>query len=233
MIRRLSRNEALQGFIPLEQQPLLASDVQRIAGRRDGVEVETLRVVGAILERRPALTTVVSSQNQVEHADRVTHVFVGKPYIQQRFVGALLLHPFAFGHPQRPLRVVRLGGGQRLVMLDQQSADLAPVQLFFPGLASVVAVQHHAVAAHCPALGGVRKAHCIQISTDRHLGLLPLSAAVIAVDDVATLAHRNQALARPRRPGQRAADRQGTGLGWQVQHIDIRGGLADALCAGQ
>ncbi|MCY1428209.1 hypothetical protein D9M71_440860 [compost metagenome] len=76
--------------VPLEQQALLAGYVQRIASGGDGIEVEALRVVGAVLEWRPGLTAVVGAQDQVEHADHIAGFFIGEPDVQQRFVRALI-----------------------------------------------------------------------------------------------------------------------------------------------
>ncbi len=115
--------------------------------------MQALRVVGAILQRRPALAAIVGAQDQVEHADHIADFVIGEPHIEQRFVGALLEQALTFGDQQRPLFVARLGTGQRRVMLDQQVADLATVELLVPGRASVARVQHHAVIAHRPALG--------------------------------------------------------------------------------
>ncbi|MNL31932.1 hypothetical protein D3C87_1537510 [compost metagenome] len=183
--------------IPLQQQALLAGDVQRIAGGGDGIEVKALRVVGAVLERRPVLAAVLGAQDQVEHPDHITQLVVGEPDIEQGFVGPLRHQALAFGDQQRPLFVAGFCTGQRLVMLDQQGPDLAAVQLLAPGRTRVVAVQDHAVAAHRPTLGGRRKTHGIEVGTDRHGGLLPVIAGVIGIQNVATLSDGNQSVAGP------------------------------------
>ncbi|MNN71110.1 hypothetical protein D3C81_1870140 [compost metagenome] len=90
LIRRRHGGKTLGAFIPLEQQALLARDVHTVASGSDGVEVETLGVVGTVLIRRPGLTTVVGAQDQVEHADYIAGFFVGEPDVEQRFVRALI-----------------------------------------------------------------------------------------------------------------------------------------------
>ncbi|VVQ20813.1 hypothetical protein PS914_06531 [Pseudomonas fluorescens] len=82
LIRRRQGSEALLSVIPFQQQALFADDVQPVTGRGDGVEVKALRVVGAILERRPALTTVFGPQDQVEHPDHIAQLVVGEPHIE-------------------------------------------------------------------------------------------------------------------------------------------------------
>ncbi|MOA06049.1 hypothetical protein D3C78_1256700 [compost metagenome] len=114
-------------------------------------------------------------------------------------------------------------------MLDQQGADLTTVELLLPGRAGVAAVQHHAIIAHRPALGGGRKIHGRKIGTGRHDGLLPMLAGVIGKQNVATLADGDHALTGAGHAGQRAVDGQGTDPGGQVQHIDVIGRLGDAL----
>ncbi len=136
---------------------MLASDVQRIASGGDGVEVKALRVVGAVLERYPALAAILGTQDQVEHPDHIAEAIVGEPDIEQRFVGALRHQALTFGDQQWPLFVARFCTGQCAVMLDQQGTNLAAVQLLAPGRAGITAVQHHAVTAHRPTLGGGRK----------------------------------------------------------------------------
>ncbi|MNP77957.1 hypothetical protein D3C76_1754770 [compost metagenome] len=59
--------------------------------------MQALRVVGAILERRPALAAIVSAQDQVEHADHIADLVIGEPDVEQRFVRALLGQALAFG----------------------------------------------------------------------------------------------------------------------------------------
>ncbi|MNT13131.1 hypothetical protein D3C72_1480890 [compost metagenome] len=90
MIRRRHGIEALGAVVPFEQQALLASDVQTVAGGGDGVEVETLGVVGAVLEWRPGQATVVGAQDQVEYPDHIAGFVVGEPDAEQRFVRALI-----------------------------------------------------------------------------------------------------------------------------------------------
>ncbi|MNX98874.1 hypothetical protein D3C86_1312990 [compost metagenome] len=114
-------------------------------------------------------------------------------------------------------------------MLDQQFADLATVELLLPGRAGVAAVQHHAVIAHRPALGGGRKIHRSEVGTGRYDGLLPVVSRIIGKQNMATLADGNHAPAGAGHAGQRAVDRQGTDPGGQVQHIDVIGRLGDAL----
>ncbi|MNR34171.1 hypothetical protein D3C85_1519180 [compost metagenome] len=69
---------------------MLASDVQTVAGGGDGVEVETLGVVGAVLEWCPGQATIVGAQDQVEYPDHIAGLVVGEPDVEQRFVRALL-----------------------------------------------------------------------------------------------------------------------------------------------
>ncbi|VVQ14044.1 hypothetical protein PS914_05562 [Pseudomonas fluorescens] len=229
LIRRLQGGEALLSVIPFQQQALFADDVQPVTGRGDGVEVKALRVVGAILERRPALATVFGPQDQVEHTDHIAQLVVGEPHIEQRLVCPLFDQPLTFGDQQWPLLVGRLGTGQRRIMLDQQIANLATIELLVPGGASIAAVQYHAVIAHRPALAVGRKTHRRQITAERHGGLLPVLADVVGKQNVATLADGNHALAGAGHAGQRTVDRQGADPGGQVQHIDVPGRLGDAL----
>ncbi|MNZ57262.1 hypothetical protein D3C78_752360 [compost metagenome] len=185
-------------------------------------------IVSAVLEGGPMLATVFGAQDQVEHTNHKANLVVGEPDVEQRLVGALLDQTLAIGSQLRPLFVGRLGAGQRTVMLDQQVADLAAVQLFAPGHAGIAAVQHHAIAADRPALLGRREVHAIEVRADRNPGLRPLLAGIIGIKDVASLSHSHQALTCAGRVQQGAAHRQGTGPGWQIQHVDIAGRLGDA-----
>ncbi|MNG36856.1 hypothetical protein D3C84_1240320 [compost metagenome] len=65
------------------------------------------------------MATVFSAQNQVKHADHIADLLIGKPDVEQGFVGALLYQSLAFDGPTRPFFVVRLATGQRTIMLDQ------------------------------------------------------------------------------------------------------------------
>ncbi|MNF72353.1 hypothetical protein D3C84_543300 [compost metagenome] len=99
-----------------------------------------MRVVGAVLERDPVLSTVFGAQDQVEHPDRITEFVVGEPDVEQRFVGALLNPPLAISGQHGPLFVVRFSHRQSCVMLEYQLADLAAVKLSGPGGAGIAAV---------------------------------------------------------------------------------------------
>ncbi|MOA57173.1 hypothetical protein D3C78_1813030 [compost metagenome] len=58
-------------------------------------------------------------------------------------------------------------------------------------------------------------------------------AGVIGIKNMATLANGDQALTGPRDVDQGAAHGQGTGLGGQVQHIDISARPGDTLHQSQ
>ena len=68
----------------------------------------------------------------------------------------------------------------RVVVRDQHVAEAAAVELARPGAAGVGAVQHHAVVADGPAVRRRREAHRHQVGADRHVGLLPGLAGVVA-----------------------------------------------------
>ncbi|MNG26480.1 hypothetical protein D3C84_1114770 [compost metagenome] len=90
-------------------------------------------------------------------------------------------------------------------------------------------MQNHAVIADRPALFRGRKIHSVEVAADRDTGLLPLPAGIVGIKNVATLPDRDQARAGIRHVEQRAAHRQCTGLGGQVQHIDVPRGLRKRL----
>ncbi|MNN22923.1 hypothetical protein D3C81_1363050 [compost metagenome] len=90
-------------------------------------------------------------------------------------------------------------------------------------------MQHHAVIAHRPALGGGRKIHRSEVGTGRHGGLLPVLTGIIGKHNMATLADGDHALTGAGHAGQRAFDGQGADLDRQVQHIDVIGRVGGAL----
>ncbi|MNN59888.1 hypothetical protein D3C81_1750380 [compost metagenome] len=79
-----------------------------------------------------------------------------------------------------------------------------------------------------PTLAGRGEIHGGKVGADRHVGLLPLLATVIGIQDVAALAHRHQALTGFGQVEQRTLRRQFAALGRKVQHIDEGRGLSHA-----
>ncbi|MNO74560.1 hypothetical protein D3C76_655640 [compost metagenome] len=215
--------EALPGIVPLQQQPLFTGDVQGITGPGDGVEVKALRVVDAVLEWRPALTTILGTQDQVEHTHHIAQFVVGEPDIEQRLVGALLHQLLTFSDQQWPLLIGRLGRGQRAVVFDEQIADLAAVQLFAPGCTGIAAVQHDTIVTDRPTLLGRREKHRSQVAAQRNAGLHPVLARIVGKKNMATLANGDQALARSSNADQGAMHGQRTRHGRQLQHINKTG----------
>ncbi|MNO98576.1 hypothetical protein D3C76_903240 [compost metagenome] len=188
-----------------------------------------MRVVDAVLEWRPVLAAILGAQDQVEHADHIAQLVVGEPDVEQRLVGALLDQPLTFGDQQWPLLVGRLGTGQRRIVRDEHSTDLAAIQLLAPGGAGIAAVQYHTVAAHGPALLRRREGHRVEVGADRHAGLQPAFAVIVGVQNMAPLPDSDQPRAGTRNAEQGAAHGQRTGLGRLVQHIHQRCRLSDTL----
>ncbi|MNG12408.1 hypothetical protein D3C84_960200 [compost metagenome] len=86
-------------------------------------------------------------------------------------------------------------------------------------------MQHHAVIAHRPALLRGGEVHGIEVGTDRDTGLGPAGALIVGIQDMAALAHGNQALTGLGQVEQGAAYRQFAALRRQVEHIDQGHGL--------
>ncbi|MNE42695.1 hypothetical protein D3C80_1368410 [compost metagenome] len=191
--------------------------------------MQALRIVGAVLHRRPGATAVQGAQDQVEHADRVAALRVDEPDVEERLVGAFVDQSLALGDELRPLLVVRLGAGQRLVVGEHQLADLPAVQLLLPAGAAIAAVQHHAIVADRPALLGGGEMHRVEVGADRHAGLLPALAGILGIQNVTAQADRDQPITRARHIAQRAARCQFARAGRQVQHIHEGGCLGHAL----
>lgn len=72
---------------PICAAGLLAHQIEGVTGPGDGIEMEPIRVVGAILHGRPVQATILGAQYQVEDPDHVAHLVVLKPDVEQGFVG--------------------------------------------------------------------------------------------------------------------------------------------------
>ncbi|MNL16613.1 hypothetical protein D3C87_1376650 [compost metagenome] len=71
------------------------------------------------------------------------------------------------------------GSGQIVFgCLEQQRVDRSAIQLLAPGTAAILAVQHHTVVAHGPAILPIDELHGGQQQVDRHLGLSHLAAGI-------------------------------------------------------
>ncbi|MOA09123.1 hypothetical protein D3C78_1289310 [compost metagenome] len=180
--------------------------------------METAGVVHAVDPGLPVATAVDRTQDQVESADDEAFALIGEPDIEERLVRALF---------RQALRLV-LPAFDTGVVVEHQLADLPAIELLLPALSGIAAVQHHAIMADRPAFAGSGEKYGGKVGADRHFGLLPELAAVIGIQDVATLAHRHQTLASFGQVEQRTLRRQFAALRRQVQHIDEGRGLSQS-----
>ncbi|MNJ60862.1 hypothetical protein D3C77_566230 [compost metagenome] len=72
-----------------------------------------------------------------------------------------------------------LGSGQNVFgCLEQQRIDCTAIKLLAPGPTAILAVQHHTVVAHGPAVLPVDELYGGQQQIDRHQGLSHLAAGI-------------------------------------------------------
>ncbi|MOA14673.1 hypothetical protein D3C78_1347920 [compost metagenome] len=90
MIWTRHRDEPLCVSIQTQQQPTLSGDEYLIAGAADGVEVEKVRIIHAVIPGLPGHTTIIGFEHQIEGTDYETFLLVAEPHIKKRQARSLL-----------------------------------------------------------------------------------------------------------------------------------------------
>ena len=208
-----------------------------VRDRADAIEVQKLGIGqagGAVL---PGDAAIAGHEKVIESADGKTMLFVSKPDIQERAVGAdfLLAQGLVHGHHRRILQHHQFVGihaiGRCRFQLgipglrgrQQFVTGVATVQLARPGFTAIGGVQDHRIVAHSPAFFGSRKMHRRQGHLHRHMGLAPALAAIVGIQHGAVLADRDQAIACRGYIEQQGTERTLIGLGGQVKEIGEAG----------
>ncbi|MNQ92422.1 hypothetical protein D3C85_1078480 [compost metagenome] len=177
--------------IQAQQQTQFANDVDMPADLANGVQRIFIGVLGALHPWGPLFTTVSGMQDQVVCANRPAFLLVLEIDVQERFGWAFLLQGLRIflGALQR-FAFARLGG----VVLDRQVANLSPIQLAFPALTAIGAVQDHAIVTYRPALGLAGEINSDQVAAERERALREMLAGVLGMQDMTAGAHRYDSL---------------------------------------
>ncbi len=222
LVRDREHLEALCRGIELHHEPAFAGDVEFTADRADRVEIEELGVVRPIEPRLPGLAAVGRTENEVVRTHDVAVCGIGKPDVEKRLVGALLLVALRLGQQCLHFRGGRLRLGPAFHGREQQVVRLVTVELHLPTIAAIVAVEDDTVVADRPSISRVGEEHGGQVRAYRDGGLLPGLATVVRHDDVPTLSDSDQAVARFRDRLQQCLARERRGLRRCVEYVDER-----------
>src|SRR5688572_5328918 len=83
LVGRLDRAETARLGVQAHEQSLFAGHVDLARRLADGVEVQRLRVVGAIEPWLPRAAAILGAQDEVEGADHEAGAFIGEPDVQE------------------------------------------------------------------------------------------------------------------------------------------------------